>query len=235
MSEVERPKKIWTLDEVEALIKQNRGYCPCCGHKLAIYKYRANKSLAVMLRKIADRVKQTEKQQVNLDDIPMVYSLHTQQTKLRLHGLIAKYKENGQHVASTWVITTKGYDWLAGRPIQSVVLVFDNQVLGHEGGDITIHQAIGDNEPADTFGQKTITPAEAETLRDIHDAPKRHMAVEAIYRGYAGRAGTEILRGRQYTLKIEKLQVGKPVKIVDPVERTYISVAAFQKDWLIVE
>lgn len=229
----------WTLEEVEKLIRDNRGYCPCCGHKLAIYKYRANKSLAVMLRKIADTVRDTGSKQVNYDDIPVPHALHSQRSKLRQHGLIAKYKENGKHVANMWVVTNKGWDWLTGKPIPAVVLVFDNQVLGHDGGEITITEALGERAAANNFEQKPISPDEAKVYDNVRE-PKRMVRYNALFKANI-HSSQGPQKGEQYIIGMERLQIGKPIKMIfnlpnqlEPIEREYRDIAAFQKDWQIV-
>lgn len=240
--ETTRGTKRWTLDEVEQLIKENRGYCPCCGHKLAIYKYRANKSAAVMLRKIADRVKDSGVKQVNYDDIPVPHALHSQRSKLRQHGLIAKYKENGTHVANMWVITNKGWDWLTGKPIPAVVLVFDNQVLGHDGGEITISEALGENKKPNEFEQAPITPDESKQYGSLRSEPKKAVRYNALFKGnsYGEHQPT---KGQQYEIMIGKLQMGEPVVVDCPLDTKipptvfhaeYKDVGSFQKNWQIV-
>lgn len=237
-----RAYKKWTLDEVEQLIRDNKGYCPCCGHKLAIYKYRANHSAAIMLRKIADRVRDSGSKQVNYDDIPVPHALHSQRSKLRQHGLIAKYKEDGKHVANMWVITNKGWDWLTGKPIPAVVLVFDNQVLGHEGGEITITEALGENKKANEFEQKPITPDESKQYGSLRTEPKRAVRYNALYKGRSDSA-SQPKRGQQYEIAVGKLQMGQPVVVDCPLNDAippqifhaeYKDVAAFQNNWQIV-
>lgn len=239
--ETTQPKKRWTLEEVQQLIKENRGYCPCCGHKLAIYKYKANKSAAVMLRKIADRVRDSGSKQVNYDDIPVPHALHSQRSKLRQHGLIAKYKENGTHVANMWVITNKGWDWLTGKPIPAVVMVFDNQVLGHDGGEITIQEALGENKRANEFEQETITPDEAKVYDNVRE-PKRQVRYNALFKGHSY-SENQPKKGQQYEILVGKLQMGKPVIVDCPLDTKipptvyhaeYKDIAAFQAQWQIV-
>lgn len=240
--ETTRAYKKWTLDEVEQLIRDNKGYCPCCGHKLAIYKYRANHTAAIMLRKIADRVRDSGSKQVNYDDIPVPHALHSQRSKLRQHGLIAKYKEDGKHVASMWVITNKGWDWLTGKPIPAVVLVFDNQVLGHEGGEITITEALGENKKANEFEQKTVTPDESKVYGSLRSDPKTAVRYNALYKGRSDSA-SQPKRGQQYEIAVGRLQMGQPVKVDCPLNANvppeiyhaeYKDVATFQKNWQIV-
>lgn len=234
--------KRWTLDEAQALIRENKAHCPTCSHKLAIYKYKANRAAAIMLRKIADRVKDSGVQQVNYDDIPVPHALHSQRSKLRQHGLIAKYKENGTHVANMWVITHKGWDWLTGKPIPAVVLVFDNQVLGHDGGEITIQEALGEHRPSDNYDERPISEAEATAYRGIHDEPKKVIRYSAIYKGRHTLNGQPI-KGQQYEIAIGKLQMGKPVVVDCQLDNKvplllfhteYPDIAAFQKQWQIV-
>lgn len=71
-----------------------------------------------------------------------------------------------------------------------------------------------------------------EVVVPLENAPMPTMIQEAIYRGRKGYSSTEDYQpNRQYELVLEKLQIGKPVKILAPHIREYRDYAAFQKDW----
>lgn len=65
----------------------------------------------------------------------------------------------------------------------------------------------------------------------IENAPMPTMIQNAIYRGRKGYGAVEYQLNQQYELVLEKLQIGKPVKILAPHIREYRDIAAFQKDW----
>jgi hypothetical protein len=216
-------------EELLEIASVNDGNCDRCGRVINIYKYRINEGMANTLRKLAKVANNRKENKVNFDDIAGAYSQKTQRTKMRLHGLIAKYKENGVHVASTWLITKKGWDFLAGKDIPAVVIVFDNQVIGHEGGTTNIKSLVKES----IIEREPISTNEAKVYHDVRP-PQKSMKVPAQYKGHALTLEDYKL-GVGYVLEIEKLEVGKPVKIIAPLMRVYSDIAAFQKVWKILK
>ena len=222
---------IWTDEQIKAIREvadKNNGHCDRCGRVIKIYSYKVNAVHARTLRSIADYTKATGERAVNLNklDDDIAYSAATQRTKLRLHGLIAKYKEDGVHKASHWVITKKGWSFLAGESIQEKVIVFDNQVLGHSLETTTINRLTGDDV---VYEDISITPAEAEVLHDVR-TPKRQTVYQAIYKGNSsGFDGNTV-----YTVRMDKLQIARPIHITTPFEYEYQDIAAFQREWQIL-
>lgn len=222
---------MWNEQEVRELEEAaavNNGRCDRCGRVIKIYRYKLNATMANFLRRMAEEVKTTDNNDVDIAAIGLTYSQRSQVSKLRLHGLIARVKgENGKQVPGHWLITKKGWDWVSrGVAIASKVVVFENQVLGHDEETITIQEALG--EPG--LPQETpISEPEAQTYSQVR-GPLLNHAFMAVYQGQ--RAG-RLEPGEQYEIEIEKLQVGKPVVMARPETRTYRDIAAFQKDWKI--
>lgn len=224
-----------SLEDAQALEREaegNNGHCTHCGQTIKVYKYKANRTIALMLLKIADRVKETGNPIVHYDDISVSHAFHSQRAKLRQHGLIYKHKENGRHIANKWGITTKGWQWIKGEPIPTRVIVFNNQVLGHDGGTITIAQALGEKYDPQIYASVVISEPEARAYADIQK-PEYNKEVDAKYLGYTG---GELISGQTYPLKMARLQIGKPLQIQMPGGREleYNDVAAFAKTWQIV-
>ncbi len=214
------------LAELQQIADLNDGHCDRCHRVIRIYRYPVNKQMATVLRKMRDAVDKNGKNEVNFDEIDIPYRLGSQRTKMRLHGLIKQIDRDGVKVQNTWLITKKGGDFLRGEAIPAKVVVFDNQLLGHEGGTTTIHRVM--DEAA--FQQENINPKEAEAYSEVRE-PKRHLEYDAQYRG---RSDNQFTNGSIYSLKIDRLQMGNPVSITEPVETSYQNIAAFQREWKII-
>lgn len=206
------------------------GKCERCQRKLAIYRYRVNKQVATVLKKMADRVKATNQNVVNFNDVDLPYRLTSQRTKLRQHGLIAKYKDDaGHHVANTWLITKKGGDFLRGVAIPEKVVVFDNQVIGHDGKMVTIDRLIEDLE----INAAPITEEEATAMRGLREEPRRNFETKAEF---VGKYDSRFEAGQTYQITIGRLQLGRPVAIqTEKGEVEYPDIAAFQRAWRVLK
>lgn len=214
------------IKQLEKIAKQNDGRCDQCHQIIRIYKYPANKTLAYLLRKMADVSLNQEGRNFDINDVTTEHKLQSQISKLRFHALIAKVKgADGKHIPRMWVITTKGWAWLRGEAITKYAVVYDNTVQGHEGAQVTINQV----ERGHDFVQENLTTKEAGALASKTE-PRFNMQIRAVYRGYS-HTGQGPQKGKEYQLEIERLQVGKPVRMFSPFERTYNDIAAFHKDW----
>lgn len=220
------------LSDLGRVAAANDGRCDRCHRKLAIYKYSVNKQIVAVLRAMRAQEVASGSFEVNLTTLPLGYSILTQRTKMRLHGLIVQVKDDDKtKKASIWRITHKGYQFLGGESIPVTVIVFDNQVLGHDGGSTTISEVTGEAE----FDADPITQPEAAVYHDVRQpsSPDKHTA---IYRGKSPFVG-ELKRGEKYTITVEKLRVGWPVKLQvagKTKDYAYKDIAAFQKDWQLI-
>lgn len=231
----------WTpeeIQELERVAEVNDGHCDRCKRVIKIYRYKANRTMALTMRQPYKAYKESGGvNDIDVRDINLVYGQRSQLSKVRLHGLIAHVKDDGKVVQSHWLITKKGFAWLDGQAIPTKVVNFGNQVLGHEGGTITIHEALGEAPAPEQYESEAISTAEAGTYRNIRQ-PQKHMQMTATYKGHSyGSGGPQT--NQTYNLELERLQVGKPVIIVtidgEPYKREYKDVAAFQKDWKVGE
>lgn len=215
---------------VEALIETNQGVCSNCHQTIAIDRYNVNKQMGLVLATMADRVRLTGSSAVNFDDIELPYKLASQRTKMRLHGLIAKVKRSdGTHVKNTWLITRKGWGWLGGDPIDKTVVTYNNQVLGHEGAQVTLKQVTGDV----TLERQPIEEVEAAALQDVRTSAKSQ-SLRAMFRGYPLAYPSKLESGKEYDVIIDHLTVGKPIHMTEPFDYTYRDIAAFVRDWKII-
>lgn len=224
--------------KLEKAAEQNDGHCDRCGQTIKIYRYKVNSVHVRFLRAIAEAVEQTGVNNVDVGTLGLPYSTRTQSSKLRQHGLIARFKdERGVQAPRRWLITHKGWQFLNGGAIPSTVVVYNNQVIGHDLHNVTIHEIAGElTPPVKQYDETPVTPAEARVYEDVR-APQKKMQVRAKYRR-AHPSYAALKTGHFYDLEIDRLQVGAPVKltVVDlKIKKiVYHDINAFRKDWEII-
>lgn len=219
------------IEELRVMAEQNEGRCTTCNRVLSIYRYKVNRSMVAFLRAAAKSVKDSGKNDFDASTLGIAYSVRTQSSKIRQHGLIARVKgPDGTQLPSRWLITRKGWDFLSGEAIPAKVIVFENQVIGHDGGAISINEITGEPMVADST---PITPPESRVYSQMRE-PKKHMTMRAEYRGHAY-GGGPLNANEVYDLEVERLQIGKPVKLLKPVQREYRDIASFHKEWKITK
>lgn len=215
------------LEELQHIAEQNDGHCDRCNRVIKIYRYRLNKTMAYFMRRMADRVRESGVNDVDISTLGMGYSTQTQMTKIRLHGLIARVKDaKGVQVGNHWLITSKGWDFLTGKQVPLKVVVFDNQVLGHDATVTTIGGVDGGKSFEE---QENITTPEAK----VYSKARQGFKGMKVFARYKGRDGT-FFHHQTYELLIDKLQIGKPVKMLKPSEIEYADIAQFQSVWAVV-
>lgn len=220
--------------ELEREAKENGGKCSHCHHSISIYHYPINKVMVKFLRAMAKVTDETGSREVDVEKVSVIHGERTQITKLRIHGLIAKVKdEKGHHRARMWLITSKGWDFLRGAEVPRKVIIYNNQVIGHSDETTTIGRIDSD---AAAYGRQGITEPEAKVYSDVR-TPVKGTEHTAIYLGYSS---GDLLKGSEYNVLIERLQMGRPVKIhvtvkhrKDAVQYEYKDIAAFQRVWQI--
>lgn len=222
------------LDQAKALEKeaeQNNGYCTHCQQTIKIYRYGISTSMVRVLRVMAKGTTTGTTRAIDVDDLSLRHSERTQLTKMRFHGLVAKVKEDGHQIPRHWLITHKGWRFLANEPVPAKVVVYNNQVLGHDGGTVTIKRVAG--EPGD-YEAEPVTEAESRTYAHMRK-PEYGKKIRATYisRAYSAYLKT----GETYDMEISKLQVGQPIKIRVPslppavCEISYTDIATFKRYW----
>lgn len=212
--------------ELEKEAAQNSGHCTHCHQTIKIYRYGISTTMVTVLRQMA---KQVGRGAIDVDKLDLKHSERTQLTKMRFHGLVAKVKEDGRQVARHWIITTKGWQFLGSHEIPAKVIVYNNQVLGHDGGTTSIARVGGE---ADDYDEIPITEAESRTLAHVRE-PVRQTTMQAEWQGYTS---ANLVKGQVYTLLVDRLQVGKPVvvtikEIMQTEPMKFNDIAAFGRSW----
>lgn len=237
MSDMDLPKALALEKEASEL---NEGRCTHCDQTLKIYRYGISESMIRVLRAMAKATheqmapnKSGRTRVIDVDDLQLKHSERTQLTKMRFHGLVAKVKDDGRQIPRHWIITTKGWNFLGNEPVPAKVIVYNNQVLGHDGGTTQIKRIAGGNGEYEAM---PINEAESRTIAHIRE-PQRQTIVTAEW---LGRTAGSLIQGQLYTLLIDRLQIGKPVSITikeilqtEPIK--YNDVAAFGRSWKVVK
>lgn len=222
-------------EELYKLLKiaeAHNGRCDRCHRVIQVYRYRINQAQVGILKQMKKLEDETGKPDINFDRIKAIYSHMTQRSKMRLNGLIVQSKdETGKKIGNTWRITTKGYNLLNGVPVPLTVIVFDNQVIGHDDKWATIDEIMP--EPGDLIEAKPITTDEAHVYGDIRNGNIRHKRFNAKFTGSAA----FLRKGEVHVIQVPRLALGSPVMV--RVESTgqdvkYKDIAAFEAAWQIV-
>lgn len=124
--------------------------CPHCGAKMQAYWHKLTPGLVSALVKLRAGIDKSKVNHINpdkdLDGTPheLKKSERSNLSKLRVHGLIAKYKEAGQHIKGEWLITRRGFAFLRGEEaVPSRVKTYRNKVVDHEERHIFISEVFG--------------------------------------------------------------------------------------------
>lgn len=231
--------------KIEELIKvaaEHDGHCDRCLRVIKVYKYPVSRTMAKIMREMAKATKSNKRagvekpREIDMETIGLTHTERSQLSKMRQHGLVVQPKdERGVKKPRHWLITAKGWSFLGTQPIPAKVIVFDNQVLGHEGGTTTIRRLLDD---AGFYETDPLSTAEAAAYHDVR-TPTKHIKHQAEYRG--GETGG-LEKGALYAILIERLQVGRPVRMrislagnAEPTIFTYDDIAAFQKNWRVIK
>lgn len=220
MVDLEQAKSL----ETEA--REHDGICTHCYQSIKIYRYSISTSMVYVLKAIA-KASRMGGDIIDVGKLDLNHNERSQLTKLRLHGLIAKVKKDKHHIPRHWVVTTKGWQFIGGDDVPAKVVIYNNQVLGHDGGTTNIKRVGG---LSGDFEKQGITEAESRTYASIRK-PEYNKVVQAEYLGYT--AG-ELVHGETYQLKMARLQIGKPLDVLiekTGTEQQFKDVAAFGKTW----
>lgn len=183
--------------------------------------------LIVMLK----RVRETDKNHIKLRELYDVLTPYqtTQMSKLRFHGLIAKHRDaDGRH--DGWLLTKRAGLWLSNQQaIPLRVQVYRNHITDKSVETVKAYDIIGADKKEyleQNFSYERARPADMEAAT-VYDR-----VVRATWLGYS--AG-QLVNGQTYTLKMSKLQMGKPIKVQlqskEPAQMQYKGIAEFGKSW----
>lgn len=120
--------------------------CPTCGQVINDRKESLTKGIVRILYKFASKVKSKKMNKIHpRRELELSKSEYNNFQKLRYHALVAKYKENGQHVSGYWLLTRKGNQFLNGQAeTQKFVHIFNNKIVDKSGPMVDIKDIVGD-------------------------------------------------------------------------------------------
>ena len=118
--------------------------CPHCGASMKMYWHRLTPVLARSLVKAYSFVSGKGENKFDKKDLNLSHSEYGNFQKLRFHGLIAKYKEDGVWKKGQWLITRRGAQFLKGQiSVPKRVQTFRNKVVDHDFDQVNVKQVIG--------------------------------------------------------------------------------------------
>lgn len=118
--------------------------CPTChGHSNMTW-HRLTPGLVQALVKVRKAVIKNEYNCVKLAEIGLSTTERMNFSKLRQHGLVAKYRLDGEVKRGYWVLTNRGASFLRGElAVPARVQTLNNHVVDHERDEVTITDVLG--------------------------------------------------------------------------------------------
>lgn len=122
--------------------------CPHCGAKMRAYWHRLTPMLVKGLIKFRKAVVEKGVNKIHLQrDLNLTKTEYNNFQKLRLHGLVAKFREDNERVNGYWLLTRRGGLFLNNHyAIPKRVKTFRNKVIEHDKELVTVVKVIG-SEP----------------------------------------------------------------------------------------
>ena len=116
--------------------------CEHCGASLKKYFHSITPGLVKVLVKCYVYASEHDNE-FKMRDLKLDHSEYGNFQKLRFHALIAKKKEDGEKVERTWLVTSRGADFLKGTiQIPDKVQTFRNGVVDHSPELVTIRDVM---------------------------------------------------------------------------------------------
>ena len=138
------------LDSLSETVEKGSERCPFCNASLKQYWHKLTPILVNALVKFKRGVLKEGENRVHL--IKTLKGTENELkpyewknwTKLRFHGLVAKYKVDGVWDRGYWVLTKRGNDFLQGKlAVPSKVQTFRNKVIDHGDNLVYIKDVLG--------------------------------------------------------------------------------------------
>jgi hypothetical protein len=123
---------------------QENHHCPYCNAAIKKYWHRLTPLLVNTLVKFRSAVVRKNRNQIHVpDELELNTTEYNNFQKLRFHGLVAKFKEDGERKSGFWLLTKRGALFLKGElavPIR--VQTFRNEVVDHDEHKVYVSDVI---------------------------------------------------------------------------------------------
>ena len=119
--------------------------CPTCHHEATAYWHRLTPGLVNALLKLREAVKEQGHNHIDIhNEMTLTTTEAMNWTKLRFHGLVAKYREDGEVQRGQWVLTSRGAAFLRGElRVPAKVKTLNNCVIDHDEQDVSMRDVYG--------------------------------------------------------------------------------------------
>lgn len=134
--------------------------CPNCTENMQIYIVRLDYFNAALLKSMGDLVRERMSSgldfpaanKINITSSPFSDSVRHHSSQCRTLGLIAKVlnEEKRHDRKSGWLITSRGFEALSGKPVPAVVTVFRNRIEERFDKLITLAEVFAGYNGSDT-------------------------------------------------------------------------------------
>lgn len=129
---------------------KDRSKCANCGASMKEYVYTFDAWDAILLMRMGDVMKEqlhksdfTKANTVRVPDLNVSHAVKCRTTQMSKLGLIAQLRgTNGKRVPGMWVITRRGFEALAGKPVPKMVKVWRKKIEERFEETITIKEAL---------------------------------------------------------------------------------------------
>lgn len=130
---------------------KDKSACPNCGASMEEYLYHFDTFKVALLLAMAKEVRHRQTKgyaftEANKVHIPSLTSSHTvkcQTTQASKLGLVAQVRnESGKRLSGTWLITRRGWEALAGKPVPKSVRVWRGKIEERTDETITMAEAM---------------------------------------------------------------------------------------------
>ena len=121
--------------------------CPTCGANMEAFWHSISPGLTKVLIKAYVYVSAHGENVFNPHDINLSNYEYSNYQKLRFHGLIARYKQDGKVIKGKWLITSRGGDYLKGQLlVPAKVKTLRNKVIDHSPEMVSIGEVMRKEE-----------------------------------------------------------------------------------------
>lgn len=128
---------------------RGKEHCLNCGASMKEYVYSFDSWDALLLIKMGEEVRRrmtdmdfTIANQVRIPELEVTHALKCRTTQAAKLGLIAQLMKGKKRVPGVWVITSRGWDALAGKPVPAKVKVWRKKIEERFDETITMAAAL---------------------------------------------------------------------------------------------